>query len=109
MKKYTMFKQVCNIIPPHLVNRLVKEYGVEEKSRTFLPWSHIVTLVYAHLTHAIGLNDVCDALRMNRGALATIRGATPPSRNNLSCANKVRNAKMAEALYWEMMDMPGFV
>ena len=26
-----MFKQVCNLIPPHLVNKLAKEYGVEEK------------------------------------------------------------------------------
>jgi hypothetical protein len=104
MKKYTMFKQICNLIPPHLVNRLAKEYGVEEKSRTFLPWSHVVTLIYAHLTHAIGLNDVCDALWMHHGFLAAIRGATPPSRNNLSNANKVRNAQMAEALYWEMLD-----
>ncbi len=104
MKKYTMFKQVCNLIPPHLVNRLAKEHGIDEKSRTFLPWSHVVSHIYAHLTHAISLNDVCDALRMNRGFLATIRGATPPSRNNLSAANKVRNAKMAEDLYWAMMD-----
>jgi hypothetical protein len=113
MKKYTMFKQVCNLIPPHLVNKLAQEYGVEEKSRTFTPWSHVAALVYAQLTHAIGLNDVCDALRMNRGALATIRGATPPSRNNLSHANKVRDARMAEALYWAMMEhlmkqSPGF-
>lgn len=113
MKKYTMFKQVCNLIPPHLVNRLAKEHGVDEKSRTFTPWSHVVAIIYAHLTHAIGLNDVCDALRMNRGALATIRGATPPSRNNMSHANKIRNAEMGEALYWEMMDhlmkqSPGF-
>ena len=104
MKKYTMFKQVCNLIPPHLVNNLAKEYGVEEKSRTFLPWSHVVSHIYAHLTHAISLNDVCDALRMNRGFLATIRGATAPSRNNFSHANKVRNAEMAEALYWAMME-----
>ena len=113
MKKYTMFKQVCNLIPPHLVNKLAREYGAEEKSRTFTPWSHVAALVYAQLTHAIGLNDVCDALRMNRGTLATIRGATPPSRNNLSHANKVRDARMAEALYWAMMEhlmkqSPGF-
>jgi IS5 family transposase len=113
MKKYTMFKQVCNIIPPHLVKRLSEEHGGNEKSRTFTPWSHVVAIIYAHLTHAIGLNDVCDALRMSRGALAAIRGATPPSRNNLSHANKIRNAEMAEALYWEMMDhlmnqSPGF-
>lgn len=113
MKKYTMFKQVCNLIPPHLVNKLAGEYGVEEKSRTFTPWSHVTALVYARLTHAIGLNDVCDALRTNRGALSTIRGATPPSRNNSSHANKVRDAQMAEALYWAMMEhlmkqSPGF-
>ncbi len=108
MKKYTMFKQVCNLIPPHLVNKLAKEHGGDEKSRTFTPWSHVAALVYAQLTHAIGLNDVCDALRMNQGALATIRGATPPSRNNFSHANKGR-----DALYWAMMEhlmkqSPGF-
>ena len=99
-----MFKQVCNLIPPHLVNELAKEYGVDEQSRTFTPWSHVVALIYAQLTHAIGLNDVCDGLRMNRCALATIRGATPPSRNNLSHANKIRDAAMAEALYWTIME-----
>jgi len=25
MKKYTMLKQVCNLIPPHLANRLAQE------------------------------------------------------------------------------------
>ena len=99
-----MFKQVCNLIPPHLVNELAKKYGVDEQSRTFTPWSHVAALIYAQLTHAIGLNDVCDALRMNRGALTTIRGAMPPSRNNLSHANKIRDAAMAEALYWAIME-----
>jgi hypothetical protein len=95
------------------VDRLAKEHGVDEHSRTFRPWSHTVSLVHAQLTHAIGLNDVCDALRMNAGVLATIRGATPPSRNNLSHANKIRDCAMAEALYWETMEhlmqqTPGF-
>jgi len=86
---------------------------VEARSRTFTPWSHVVSLVYAHLSHAVGLNDVCDALQMNEASLSTLRGAVPPTRNNLSHSNKVRNADMAEALYWDMMkhlmDMvPGF-
>lgn len=106
-------KQLCNLIPGHLVSRLAKEYGVEVKSRTFTPWSHVVSLLFAQVTHAIGLNDVCDALQMNSAALSTMRGATPPSRNNLSHANKVRSCDMAEALYWRMMEhlmnqTPGF-
>ena len=111
--KYTILKQVCNLIPSGLVDRLAQEYKVDEQSRTFRPWSHTVALIHAQLTHAIGLNDVCDALRMNAGVLATLRGATPPSRNNLSHANKIRDSAMAEALYWAMMahlmqQTPGF-
>ena len=77
---------------------------MDEQSRTFSPWSHTVALMDAQLTHAIGLNDVCDGLRMNEGVLSTIRGATPPSRNNFSHANRVRDWHMAESLYWRVMD-----
>lgn len=110
---YTILKQVCNLIPGGMVNEVAEEYGVDEQSRKFTPWSHTVSMMHAQLTHAIGLNDVCDSLRMNRDTLSTIRGATPPTRNNLSHANKIRDCAMAEALYWRMMDhlvkqSPGF-
>jgi hypothetical protein len=101
---YTIFKQLCNLIPGHLVSNLAKAHGVDAQSRTFTPWSHVVSLVYAQVTHAIGLNDVCDGLRMNQLALSTLRGAVPPSRNNLSHANKERDSDMAEALFWSVMD-----
>jgi IS4 transposase len=83
-----------------LVPKLARETGVDEQARTFDEWSHIVSLCYAQVTHSIGLNDVCDALQLNSGPLSAIRGATPPSRNNLSHANKVRTADMAEELFW---------
>ena len=101
---YTTMKQVCNIIPGHLVSNLATEHGIDEQCRTFDEWSHVVSLVAAQLTHAIGLNDVCDNLQMHEATLRTIRGATPPSRNNLSHANKIRSADMAEALYWAMLE-----
>jgi hypothetical protein len=60
-------------------------------------------MLCAQLTHAIGLNDVCDALRHHQGWLARIRGATPPSRNGFSHANKIRDAAMAETLVWQVL------
>lgn len=96
-----------------MVSTLAKKHGVDAQSRTYTPWSHVVTMLYAHFSHALGLNDLCDALQMNAAALSTIRGAVPPSRNNLSHANQIRNADMAEELYWNMMKhlmdtVPGF-
>jgi len=112
--KLTILRQLCNYIPNHLVPKLARETGVDEQARTYDEWSHIVTLGYAQLTHSIGLNDVCDALQLNSGPLSAIRGATPPSRNNLSHANKVRDSLMAEKLFWAMYAhlgelSPGFV
>lgn len=66
---YTILRQLSNLIPPHLVPKLARETGVAKHERTFSSWSHTLALIFAHLTHAIGLNDVCDALRMNRGPL----------------------------------------
>jgi len=72
-------------------------------ARTFSAWSHVVAMLYAQLTHAIGLNDVCDGLRNHLGWLVRIRAATPPSRNGLSHANKHRDAAMAEKLFWGVL------
>jgi hypothetical protein len=82
-------------------------------ARTFSPWSHVVCMLFAQLTHAIGLNDVCDVLRLFSGPLSALRGASAPSRNNLSHANKHRDAALAERLFWSVLDhlqklSPGF-
>jgi hypothetical protein len=111
---FTVLRQLCNLIPPHLVPKLARETGVEEKARTYSPWSHIVTMVYAQLAHSIRLNDVSDALQLNSGPLSAVRGATPPSRNNLSHANKERDAALGEQLFWAVLEplgeqSPGFV
>jgi len=102
--RFTLLRQLCNLIPNHLVPGLARQHEVDTKSRTFKPWSHVVSLIYAQLTHALGLNDVCDALRLNAGPLSAIRGATPPSKNALSHANRERDAAMAQALFWQMLD-----
>jgi hypothetical protein len=88
--KLSVVRQLCNLIPNHLVPKLARETGVEAKARTFSPWSQAVSLIFARISHAIGLNDVCDALRLHSGPLSAVQGATPPSRNNLSHANELR-------------------
>src|SRR5207248_3928375 len=112
--KFSILRQICNFIAQHLVSKIARTTGVEDKSRTFKPWSHVVSLAYAQLTHSIGLNDLCDSLQLHSGPLASVRGATAPSRNGLSHASRERSAAMAEQLFWRVKDhlgeqSPGFV
>src|SRR5208337_5363572 len=100
--------------PQHTVAKIARATGAEDKSRTFTPWSHVVSHCYAQLAHSISLNDVCDSLQLHSGPLASVRGATAPSRNGFSKANRERPAEMAEQLFWQVLShlgeqSPGFV
>lgn len=101
--KYAILQQVCQLIPPHLVPKLAAQFGVDKKARTFSPWSHVITLLYAQLAHTLSLNDVCDALKHHAAKLFTIRRANAPSKNALSHANRNRDPRMAEQLFWETL------
>ena len=85
---------MLKLIPRDIIHRTAKETGVDIKARTYSVLSHLGTMLFAQLAHALSLNDVCDWLRLKTRAIAAF-GLTPPSRNNLSNSNKVRDAKFA--------------
>jgi hypothetical protein len=109
----TVLRQICELIPPHLVAKLARGCGNDRHERTFSSWSQTVAMLYAQVAHALSLNDVCDALHLSSGPLSAIRGARPPAKNTLSHANKVRDHALAEQLFWQMLAhlqgaFPGF-
>lgn len=100
----TILGQIIKLIPRNLIPKLATEYGVSKKSRKITPTSHVASLIFAQLSHAISLNDICDCLQNHSGSLSNIREAVAPSRNALSNANRTRNPEMAEALFWAVLD-----
>ena len=97
-----VLKQLFNLIPRGLINRHALATGVEAKARSFTVVSHLSAMLFAQLSHAMGLNDVCDWLRLKSAALARF-GVTPPSKNGLSHANKTRDAAFVEKLFWSVL------
>ncbi len=98
--KLTLLHQLCNLIPTHLVPQLARDTGADAQARTFRPLSHVVSFLYAQLTHSLGLNEVCDALGLHSGPLSAIAGATPASKNPFSDPNR----EMAQELFWVMLE-----
>lgn len=62
--RFNILRQICNHIPEHEVSKIARETAVLDRSRTFSPWSHTVSLLEAQLSHCIGLNDLCDLLKL---------------------------------------------
>jgi Transposase DDE domain/Domain of unknown function (DUF4372) len=97
-----VLKQMLNLIPLGLINRHARETGIDAKARSFSVLSHLSAMLFAQLSHAMGLNDVCDWLRLKSTVLSRF-GVTPPARNTLSHANKQRDAAFAEKLFWSVL------
>ena len=93
--KHTMsvLAQITSWIPDRIIENLARKHRIQ--TRSFSATSHVISMFYAHLAHALSLNDICDSLSNHAGTLEQLRNCTPPSRNGLSHANKTRNADMA--------------
>ena len=99
----SVLAQITSWIPDRIIESLARKH--RGQTRSFSTTSHVISMVYAHLAHALSLNDICDSLSNHAGTLKQIRGCTPPSRNGLSHANKTRNADMAEELFWKVYEL----
>jgi len=99
--QHTVFRQVCNLIPSQTIPVLARAHTID--ARGFSATSHVQALIYGHTSHALSLNDICDALSVHASEFMRVRGATPPARNTFSNANRTRDPAMAEALYWQML------
>ena len=98
----SVLAQITSWIPDRIIENPARRHRIQ--TRSFSATSHVISMVYAHLAHALSLNDICDSLSNHAGTLKQIRGCTPPSRNGLSHANKTRNADMAEELFWKVYE-----
>jgi len=101
--KLTVLNQLCKYIPEYLVPKIARKYQINKQARSFTAWSHVVSMLFAQLSHSFGLNDVCDTLKHHQGVLSSIRGAFAPSKNALSHANKIRDSNLAKDLFWETL------
>lgn len=94
--------QLLKFISRDIIHRTARETGVDVKARTNSMLSHLGTMLFVQLAHALSLNDVCDWLWFKARAIAPSVPPTP-SRYNLSNSNKVRNAKFAERVFWRTL------
>ncbi len=101
--KLTTLDQLSKLIPGHLFKAALRESGLTRKYK-FTVWSHMLTMMFAHLSRTASLWDLCANLLFHTAKFSCIRGAYAPSRNALSNANRKRPALVLELLYWKLMD-----
>ena len=105
----SVFVELCKHIPAYLTSKAATELrnanpGIKLNARTFSLWSHVVGMLYCHMAHCLSLNDVCDSLSFHRAELNTLRNATAPCRNTLSHANRTRDSRFIQKVFWNLLE-----
>ena len=67
--KHTMsvLAQITSWILDRIIENLARKHRIQ--TRSFSATSHVISMVYAHLAHALSLNDICETLSNHAGTL----------------------------------------
>jgi len=102
LRSYTVFHQLVQLIPAGLPDRIARDKKAD--IRRFSCTSHVLALLFGHISRALSLNEICDSLHLHAPELGRIRGATAPKRNTFSNANRTRDPAIAEQVCWGVLE-----
>lgn len=94
----SMFSQILKLIPRLEFERMVRELGVEFRSKGLSSWTQFVAMLFCQLGRAHSLREIEGGLKSCEGKLAHL-GIEAPARSSLAYANKCRSWTLFEKVF----------
>lgn len=91
--------QVLKLIPRSLVAREARQHGTDRYYKRFKTYEHVITMVYALLSHANCLREVTTGMLAAGSRLNHLGLQCFPRRSTLSDANRSRSHEVFGAIY----------
>jgi DDE family transposase/uncharacterized protein DUF4372 len=99
----SVFSQLLQLFPRTDFQRKVEEFKTEWHARGFRSWDHFVAMLFCQLGQAHSLREICGGLASCEGKLSQL-GAREPSKSTLGYANKNRDWRLFEAVFYQLLD-----
>lgn len=100
MNNITLFSQILKELDRNLFQKSVKEYDTDKHNKGITSWTHLVTMIFCHLSKAQSIREITNGLLSASGDLnhLGIQGKSP-SRSSLSYINEHRDWRMFRDYY----------
>ena len=98
-----IFNQVLNFIPRSMVQAVSREHHSDHYCKTFKTYEHLVTMLYAVFNQCNTLREVTTGLLAWDQRIHHLGIDAHPRRSTISDANKRRNEKVFEAIYFKLL------
>ena len=98
-----IFKQILNIIPRDIINRVVLEYQGDRYYKSFSTFDELVTLLFGVFERCDSAREVCDGMATMSGKLNYLGMDCAPAKSTFNDALNRRSEKIFEAIYFALL------
>jgi hypothetical protein len=105
MVNLTLFSQIIQHIDRSIFNKSVKKYQTDKHNKGINSWTHLVTMLFCHLSKAQSIREITNGLLSiegNLNHLGIVRKS--PSKSSLSYINEHRNWQMFRDFYFSLKE-----
>ena len=105
MVNVTLFSQILNLIDRNLFTKTVEKYKTDKHSKGINSWTHLVSMLFCHLSKAQSIREITNGLMSITGNLnhLGIQGKTP-KKSSLSYINSSRDWQMFREFYFKLLE-----
>lgn len=104
MVNINVFSQILSLIDRERFNFLVRKHDSDKHHKGINSWTHLVSMLFCHLSSADSVRDISNGLRSTTGNMQHMGISRVPSKSNLSYMNAHRDHLLFRDLYVRLLD-----
>ena len=98
-----IFKQVLNLIPREVVNRVIYKHQGDRYCKSFSTWDELTTLLFGVFERCDSAREVCDGMAALSGKLNYLGMDCSPAKSTFNDALNRRSEKVFEEIYFALL------
>ena len=94
MSKITLLAQMIQLLPAEKFKKLANELESNKHSKGIDSWTHLVAMLFCHLSNAASCRDISNGLMSIAGNINHLGCKQTPSKSSVSYINKHRDHRL---------------
>lgn len=98
-----IFSQLINLISKSSIDTQVADHGSDHYCKRFTTFQHLITLLYGVTSGCTSLRELCSGIVSYGDKISHCKFTYAPNKSTLSDANKRRDCKVFEDIYYNLV------
>ena len=103
MTKITLLAQIINKLEKNIFRKSVRQHQSDKHSKGINSWTHLITMLFLHLSASNSLREISNGIRSATGNLNHLGVKTAPSKSSISYINEHRTWELFHDYYFGLL------